>query len=91
MRRLRQLRRQVGQEVTQQLVVTLTMSRLHGLLQHCAGGTAKVHTGATSLFRMQLLDWWFSLRSLRPRHAKHNPAPLHGCQSATESSSNSAV
>jgi len=46
--RLRQIRRRVGQEVTQQLVLALIMSRLDYCNSMLAGSTANVHIEATT-------------------------------------------
>jgi len=84
MRRLRQVRRQVDQEVTEQLVVALTMSRL----DYCNSVLAGLPK--STLVTLQRLQNAAArlMFDLPPRHAK--PIQLHWLPvSYTESSSNS--
>jgi len=58
-RRLRQVRRRVGQEVTQQLVLALIMSRLAGwtTVTACWRDYQRPRCSHYSASRMQLPDW----------------------------------
>ena len=73
-RRLRQIRRQVGQEVTQQLVLALIMSRPD--YSNIASRTANVHNGATAARPECSRPISVRSGSLQPRHADPNPAAL---------------
>ena len=75
-RRLRQDRRRVGQEVTQQLVLALIMSRLDYCNSVLAGLYQRPRCSHYSASRMQLPETGVRLESLRARHADPDPAAL---------------
>ena len=71
-RRQRQIRRRVGREVTQQLVLALIMSRL----DYCNSVLAGLPTSTLQpLQRVQ--NAAAQLESLRPCHADPDPVALH--------------
>jgi len=79
-RHLRQVRRHVGQEVTQQLVVALIMSRLGHWNSICWQDCQCPHRSHCSVSRMLPLDWCTWNRSHWPRHAEPHPALLAASQ-----------
>ena len=88
-RRLRQDRRRVGQEVTQQLVLALIMSRLDYCNSVLAGLYQRPRCSHYSASRMQLPDWCSAW--VAPSTSRRPWSSCIGCRSATEYGSSCAA